>query len=191
MKVLLIVDLQLDFLPGGKLPVPNGDRVIEPIKAIAKRFRGNPLSSITENYVVFSRDWHPRRTKHFDTWPVHCVQYTAGAAFPDNVHDNDPIISKGGDPNSDDYSATDGFVERSNVCFDEFFSFPGQVDFFVAGLATDVCVKATVLSLLEKGFTTYVLSDCIAGLTDDGVMEAIYEMTRAGAKFIKSTKVEL
>lgn len=179
MKVLLVVDLQLDFLPGGKLPIPNGDRVIEPIKAIAKRFRKSPYSQI-----VFSRDWHPLRTEHFNTWPVHCVQYTAGAAFPDNVYGGDWIISKG--IFADDYSATDGIFDSFDMTFDEFF-IDKDVEFFVVGLATDVCVKATVLSLLGKGFVTYVLTDCVAGL--DNHDQALLEMQAAGAVLIESTEV--
>lgn len=186
MKVLLVVDLQLDFLPGGKLPIPNGDRVIEPIKAIAKKFRANKNSFTNYCLVAFSRDWHDENSMHFKTWPVHCVQYTAGAAFPDGLWNNDLVFSKG--MYDDDYSATDGLAEPNQEDdFDDIFASPKEATFYVAGLATDVCVKATVLALLEKGFRTYVLTDCVAGL--DKHDASLLEMQAAGATLIESTEV--
>ena len=141
-KALLVVDVQNDFCPGGALAVAEGDQVVAPLNQHIKEFlkRGEP--------VFKSRDWHPRQTKHFaehgGTWPVHCVQDTKGAEFhPDLVDDiHIRTISKGmGD--EDSYSAFDGTdlaLQLQRL---------GVEEVWVGGLATDYCVKNTVLDALK------------------------------------------
>src|SRR5688500_6375290 len=144
-RALLLVDVQNDFCPGGALAVAEGDQVIAPLNKLIKEFlhRGEP--------VFKSRDWHPRQTKHFrefgGTWPVHCVQDTKGAAFHPDLIDDVRIrtISKGmGD--EDSYSAFDGTV------LDQHLRQQGVEEIGVVGLATDYCVKTTVLDALKEGF---------------------------------------
>jgi len=75
MKALFIVDVQNDFLPGGALPAPRGNQIINEINRIMDQF----------DLVLASRDWHPGDSKHFERWPPHCVRNTLGAAYPDEL----------------------------------------------------------------------------------------------------------
>jgi nicotinamidase/pyrazinamidase len=176
-RALIVVDVQNDFCPGGSLAVERGDEVVAPLNRLIEEFleRGEP--------VYKSRDWHPARTKHFadygGTWPVHCVQDTRGAEFHKDLLD-DPriqIISKGtGD--EDQYSAFDG----TNLA--DLLRGQGVTELFVGGLATDYCVKNTVLDALRAGFKVKALTEAMRAVNlqpgDDA--RAVEEMRRAGAE---------
>ena len=178
-RALIVVDVQNDFCPGGSLAVERGDEVVAPLNRLIEEFleRGEP--------VFKSRDWHPARTKHFadygGTWPVHCVQNTRGAEFHPELLD-DPriqIISKGtGD--EDSYSAFDG------TSLADLLRAEGVTELFVGGLATDYCVKNTVLDALRAGFKVRALTDAMRAVNlrpgDDA--RAVEEMRRAGAEII-------
>jgi nicotinamidase/pyrazinamidase len=178
-RALIVVDVQNDFCPGGSLAVERGDEVVAPLNRLIKEFlaRGEP--------VFKSRDWHPARTKHFaaygGTWPVHCVQNTRGAEFHPELLD-DPriqIISKGtGD--EDSYSAFDG-TDLADLLRER-----GVTEVFVGGLATDYCVKNTVLDALREGFKVKALTEAMRAVNlqpgDDA--RALEEMRRAGAEVI-------
>lgn len=180
-RALLIVDVQNDFCPGGALGVKEGDEVVEPLNRLAREFlsRGD--------LVVKSRDWHPAITKHFSdyggTWPVHCVQETTGAEFHSDLID-DPriiVISKGmGD--EDSYSAFDG------TRLAEILREHGVEEVWVGGLATDYCVKNTVLDALREGFEVKAIIDAMRAVNlkagDD--LAAIEEMRGSGAQIIHS-----
>ena len=180
-QALIVVDVQNDFCPGGTLAVAHGDEVVPPLNKLIDEFleRGDP--------VFKSRDWHPPTTKHFQayggTWPVHCVQNTPGAEFHPQLRD-DPriqIISKGlGD--TDCYSAFDETdlakrLHEANV-----------QEVLVGGLATDYCVKNTVISALDEGFQVKAVSDAMKPVDvnpGDGE-KAISEMREAGAEIVPS-----
>lgn len=180
-RALIVVDVQNDFCPGGPLAVEHGDEVVAPLNKLIESFldRGEP--------VFKSRDWHPPKTKHFSdyggTWPVHCVQNTRGAEFHPNLLDDKHIriISKGlGD--EDSYSAFDGTdlalqLERLGV-----------EEVWVGGLATDYCVKNTVIDALKNGFRVKALQDAMRPVElqpGDGD-RAIDEMRQAGAEIVES-----
>ena len=179
-KALSVVDVQNDFCPGGSLAVANGDEVVAPLNNLIKEFldRGEP--------VYKTRDWHPAQTKHFavygGTWPVHCVQGTHGAEFHPDLND-DPritIISKGIDESADGYSGFDG-TNLAALLLDE-----NVEEVWVGGLATDYCVKHTVLDGLKAGFDVKALADAMRAVNrnpDDGA-NAIEEMRNAGAEII-------
>ena len=178
-RALVVVDVQNDFCPGGALAVERGDEVVAPLNRLIREFleRGEP--------VFKSRDWHPAVTKHFaaygGTWPVHCVQNTRGAEFHPELLD-DPriqIISKGtGD--EDSYSAFDG----TNLA--DLLRERGVTEVWVGGLATDYCVKNTVLDALREGFQVKALTEAMRAVNlkpgDDA--RAIEEMREAGAEII-------
>ena len=184
-RALIVVDVQNDFCPGGTLAVPHGDEVVEPLNEAIDEFleRGEP--------VYKSRDWHPPMTKHFEkdggVWPVHCVQNTKGAEFHPALR-NDPritVISKGlGD--TDCYSAFDETdlldqLHRQNV-----------EEVVVGGLATDYCVKSTVLDALKCGFKVKALKNAMRAVDvqpGDGE-RAIEEMRAAGAEIISTDYVD-
>jgi nicotinamidase/pyrazinamidase len=178
-RALIVVDVQNDFCPGGALAVERGDEVVAPLNRLMEEFleRGEP--------VYKSRDWHPARTKHFadygGTWPVHCVRGTPGAEFHEDLLD-DPrvrVVSKGlGD--EDSYSAFDGTTLAEELRRE------GVREVWVGGLATDYCVKNTVLDALREGFRVRALSDAMRAVNlkpDDG-RRAIEEMRAAGAEVV-------
>lgn len=160
---LLLVDVQNDFCPGGALPVPNGDRVVEPLSRAAEAFAAAGLP------VLASRDWHPAETSHFSAfggiWPVHCVQDTEGAAFhPGLVLPRQTIIiSKGMAADADCYSAFDG-CDGEGRTLAELLTSLGVRHLAVGGLATDYCVRASVLDALRCGMAVTLLIDGCAGV---------------------------
>ncbi len=160
---LVVVDVQNDFAhPDGSLYVDGGEHVIGTVNAHVTDARAEG------GLVVYTQDWHPERTPHFDTdggtWPVHCVRDTWGAQFHPSldVLGDAPVIRKGTD-GGDGYS---GFTVRDPESGDES---PTDLDALlrehgiervvVCGLAQDVCVKATVLDARDKGYETLVLVD--------------------------------
>jgi len=179
---LVIVDVQNDFCPGGTLAVPDGDAVVAPLARAAQRF------ATVGAAVYATRDWHPSRTKHFKEhgglWPPHCVQGTKGAEFHAGLvlPASTTIVSKGRNPDEDAYSAFQSEDERGRP-FGEVLRSRHITRLFVGGLATDYCVKATVLDALRAGLQVVVLDDAIRAvdLTPGDGERALVEMTVAGA----------
>jgi len=181
---LLIVDVQNDFCPEGALAVPGGDRVIEPLSRVAECFAAAGLP------VLASRDWHPPVTSHFresgGRWPPHCIQDSPGAAFHPALRlpEGTLVISKGDDPDSDAYSAFDGRGEDGRS-FREMLAALEIRHLYVGGLATDYCVRSSVLDARKAALEVTVLTDAIAGveLAAGDCEKALEEMGRAGATF--------
>jgi len=182
-KALLIVDVQNDFCPQGALPVPKGDKVVPVINCYLKIFQRN-------KYLIFaSRDWHPRKTAHFKefggSWPVHCVQKTKGARFHPRLKlpRTAIILSKGCKRDQDGYSAFTG-ADPNGKLFKEILELHGIEELYVAGLATDYCVKSSVLDALKAGFKVKLLTDAVNGVNikPDDSKKAVRQMIRAGAK---------
>jgi nicotinamidase/pyrazinamidase len=184
-QALIVVDVQNDFCPGGTLAVPHGDEVIEPLNKLIDEFLkcGAP--------VYKSRDWHPPTTKHFKTyggkWQEHCVQNTPGAEFHPALRDDARIsvISKGlGD--TDCYSAfdeTDLATRLHNQNVEEVV---------VGGLATDYCVKNTVLDALKHGFKVKAVENAMRAVDlqpGDGE-RAVDEMRNAGAEIVSTDSTD-
>lgn len=181
-KALIVVDVQNDFCPGGSLAVAHGDEVVAPLNKLIKEFldRGEP--------VYKTRDWHPPNAKHFadygGTWPVHCVQNTPGAEFHSDLSD-DPrvsVISKGIDEGADGYSGFDGTSLAQSLREE------GVEEVWVGGLATDYCVKHTVLDARKEGFRVKALADAMRPVNvkpEDGG-KAVDEMIAAGAEIVGS-----
>jgi len=180
---LLIVDVQNDFCPGGSLPVAEGDKVVPILNQYIARFTAAGLP------IFVTRDWHPEKTSHFKSgggvWPSHCVQGTVGAEFhPDlSLSHQSVIVSKGLEPKEDSYS---GFLGTSpeGIKLPGLLRRQGVKRIFVGGLATDYCVKATVLDGLKEGFKVFLLEDAIRGvdLQAGDSERAIQEMTQRGAE---------
>ena len=181
-EALLIVDVQNDFCVGGSLAVPASQQIIDCLNEYTRRFadRGAP--------VVASRDWHPPVTRHFadhgGVWPVHCVQGTPGAEFhPDlRLPPQTVIASKGSDPEEDSYSAFEAKLPDGRL-LGEYLRDEGVRRIYVGGLATDYCVRSSVLDALRAGFQATVLLDASRGVdVQPGDSEkAIAEMVGAGA----------
>jgi nicotinamidase/pyrazinamidase len=184
-KALLIVDIQNDFCPGGALAVPGGDKVVPVLNKYIKIFSKKKLP------VFASRDWHPVRTRHFKdfggVWPVHCIQNTNGAAFHPQLKlpKEAILLYKGMDPEKDSYSVFQA-EDASGMSLLKLLHLLGIKELYAGGLATDYCVKSTVVDALKYGFKVRLLTDAIKGvnLKSSDSEKAIKEMVKRGAKKI-------
>lgn len=189
--VLMVVDMQVDFCPGGSLAVSEGDAIIPVINRYIELFheRGIP--------VFATRDWHPPVTSHFKQygglWPPHCVQGSEGARFhpmlklPDDV----TVVSKGMDPRKDDYSSFQASLE-SGLPLNEQLKKSGVNHIYICGLATDYCVRYTSLDALRDGFEVTVLTDAVKGvdLEPGDSARALEEIAKAGAEMAELAGIE-
>ena len=184
-SALIIVDVQKDFCPGGALPVPRGDDVVSILNRYIQKF----MEAGARIYAT--RDWHPPThksfTPHGGPWVPHCVQNTVGAEFHEDLRlpRTAKVISKATDPEKETYSGFDrtglGAVLRRQ----------GVRWVFVGGLATDYCVKHTVLDALTLGFVTVLLEDAIRGVEvqPGDSARAIAEMVAQGAQTAQLSEV--
>lgn len=179
MKGLLIVDVQNDFCPGGALAVPDGDKVVPIINELAKQFK----------VVVASKDWHPKETVHFQKWPPHCIHNSGGAEFHPGLDSTriEQVFLKGTGDRDDGYSA----YEATNLDLSKYLKEKGISELYVTGLATDYCVRASVLDSVKRGFKTFVVTDAVAAVNvqpNDGA-KALEEMKMAGVKLVTADEV--
>jgi nicotinamidase/pyrazinamidase len=184
-KALLVVDVQNDFCPHGALAVLDGDKIIPALNKYIKIFSKKELP------IFATRDWHPKKTKHFKAfggiWPKHCIKNTKGAQFHPKLKlpKSTIMLYKGMDPKKDCYSSFDAEDENGNRLAKLLKKFTvGEI--YIGGLATDYCVKFTTLQAIKKGFKVKVLIDGIKGvnLKPDDSEKAIRQMIAKGAKII-------
>lgn len=184
-KALLVVDVQNDFCPGGALAVPEGDKIVPTINKYIRIFAKNKLP------IFASRDWHPVKTKHFKdfggVWPAHCIQNTKGAAFHPKMRlpKETILLYKGMGPNKDSYSSFQAEDQRG-MGFSSILKLFGIKELYIAGLATDYCVKFSTHDALKQGFKVKLLMDAVKGvnLKPQDSENAIKEMVKKGAKKI-------
>ena len=203
MDALLLVDIQNDFVPGGALAVPDGDSVIPVANHLMTRF----------THVIASQDWHPANHQSFATqhpgyqvgetvplngesqilWPTHCVQQTRGAALCrtlDTGHITH-IITKGTNPEIDSYSAFFDNGHSQETGLHAYLQSLSVESLTILGLATDYCVKYTVLDALALAYRVVVVLDGIRAVNlrnEDGDL-ALREMSNAGAILMESTQL--
>jgi len=202
-SVLIVVDLQYDFCPGGSLAVPEGDRIVPVVNAMMPTF---PL-------VVASQDWHPDghisfASQHegkepFDTveiegeewvlWPDHCVQTTRGAQLHDDLdqHPIKVIVRKGDKPRLDSYSVFFENDRETPTGLDGYLSGMGITDVYLCGLAEDVCVYFSAKDSVRLGFSTYVVEDATRGIDspEGSLQKARDDMKQKGVQFITSKEL--
>ncbi len=202
-QCLIVVDVQNDFVTGGRLEVPHGEQVVPIIRKIIPYF----------DRVVASRDWHPENHVSFAAnhpgakpgqtiqahglkqtlWPVHCVANTPGAAFVNELPTEsfDIVIDKGQDPHVDSYSAFFDNGRRNETPLRDYLQQRDIQEVHVCGLATNVCVHATVLDACDLGFTTWVVDDACRGveLQPGDIQQAWEQMTQAGARRVQSPQI--
>lgn len=177
---LLIIDVQLDFCPGGALPIAEGDAVVPVLNRwlAAARVQGVP--------VYASRDWHPLGHLSFaergGQWPPHCLQESEGARFHPglNLPETTVIVTKGVRFDQDQNSAFDqtGLATELRRA--------GISRLWVGGLAEDVCVLATVLDGLREGFEVLVIQDATRPVTPQGGEKAKHAMVEAGVRLVRT-----
>lgn len=199
MHCLLLVDIQNDFLPGGALAVPGGDQIVEVANQEMRH----------ADYVVATQDWHPANHGSFASqhagieigdvfeldelsqvaWPDHCIQETSGAELASGLDIDriDYVTRKGTHQNIDSYSGFFDNGHRHSTDLDDHLRSAGVRHLSVMGLATDYCVKFTVLDALHLDYPTRLILDGCRGvdLRPGDVSRAVEEMRTAGAEIIE------
>lgn len=200
--MLIVVDLQYDFLPGGSLAVAGGDQIIGPINQMASKF----------THVVMTQDWHPQDHISFASnhdhaepfqimqlpygpqvlWPDHCVWDTRGAQFSRDVDipHCEMIIRKGYNEVVDSYSGFQEADRRSKTGLEGYLRERNFKRLFIAGLATDFCVNWTALDARTAGFETFVVEDLTRAIDTNGSLATAWsDMTMAGVRRISSEDI--
>jgi nicotinamidase/pyrazinamidase len=204
MNILILVDIQNDFLPGGALAVPRGDEVVAVANRVQSRF----------DAVVATQDWHPPDHGSFAAnhpgrrvgevielgglsqvlWPVHCVQNTGGALFAPGLETAriERVFPKGSDSKVDSYSGFFDNGHRNATGLGDYLRQRGATRVAVMGLATDYCVKFTALDARGLGFATTLIADGCRGveLRPGDVDRAVAEMKEAGVRCATSERLE-
>lgn len=203
MDVLILVDIQNDFLPGGALEVKHGDQILQVVNRLVKQF----------DRVLATKDWHPADHKSFASnhqgknpgdiirlrslsqilWPDHCVQQTEGAEFSSRLDLSrvEKIFLKGTDREIDSYS---GFYDNGHLKstgLSEYLK-DNRIDkVFIVGLATDYCVKFTALDSVQEGFKTFVIEDAVraVNLKPGDSEKAFQVMVDSGVRIISSDEI--
>ncbi|HEY8780734.1 MAG TPA: bifunctional nicotinamidase/pyrazinamidase [Mucilaginibacter sp.] len=201
MKALILVDIQNDFLPGGTLPVKDGDAII-------------PLLNKLQNYfdvVVATQDWHPPNHQSFASnhpgkesfdeiyfhgvpqtlWPDHCIQGTYGADFPRALSQNKiaAILRKGTDPEIDSYS---GFYDNGHqkaTGLAGYLRDKNIDEVYLTGLAGDICVYYTAKDSLHEKFKTFIIEDATRPLSQEAFDEAMDVFTAQGGNVVQSMEI--
>ncbi len=201
--VLIVVDVQVDFLPGGALAVPDGDAVIGPINRLARAFR----------HVVLTQDWHPPGHASFASshagrqpfeaialhygpqvlWPDHCVQGTAGAEISSDLQipHAQLIVRKGYNAGIDSYSGFREADRTTSTGLEGYLKERGFKRVFCAGLATDFCVAWTAIDAAGAGFETFLIEDASRGIDTNGSMaRARNDWEAAGVRTIGGSQID-
>ena len=196
MKALLVIDVQNDFLPGGKLEIKGGNQIISKINDIMNSY----------NLIVATKDWHPENHISFSSnhegknvgdiikhnginqilWPNHCIQETFGSKFPKELNHNkiNKIIYKGTNKDIDSYSGFNDNAKDASTELSIFLKDKSVDKLDCVGLATEYCVKHTALDAVKEGFNTRVIMSCTKGLSNNDIKDAINEMRLNGIVII-------
>jgi nicotinamidase/pyrazinamidase len=197
--IFLIIDVQRDFCPGGRLAVPDGDAVVSPVNRLAARFK----------HLILTQDWHPASHTSFASnhpgskafeqvsveygpqtlWPDHCVQGTPGADFHPNLEITraELILRKGFRPAIDSYSA---FLENDQCTSTGLAGYLRERNFkriFLAGLAYDYCVRFSAVDAVHAGFEALVVQDACRPIGP--VAETEQEFARTGVKLLTAAEL--
>jgi nicotinamidase/pyrazinamidase len=198
MKALIIVDVQNDFIPGGALEVPEGNKIIPVINRIQKYF----------DLVVATQDWHPRDHKSFASnhpghkpfeninlnglaqtlWPDHCVQGTSGAELNKYLEKNKiaAIFRKGMNPDIDSYSGFYDNGHKINTGLSGYLKDKEVTDLYFCGLAAEICVYYTIKDSINEGFVATLIEDAARPLILDNYKKAIQELKQLGVHITNS-----
>lgn len=201
MKVLVVVDAQNDFMPGGSLSVPKGNEIVPIINAIQDSF----------DLIIATQDWHPQNhvsfavnhegKKEFDIidvygfsqtlWPAHCVQGTEGARFHSDLktHKIETIFRKGADKNIDSYSSFFDNSKLKSTGLSGYLREKGATEVYLCGLAADICVYFSTKDSLSEGFTSYLIDDASMPLDENTYKNQKRELKDLGARIVTSDEI--
>ena len=203
-SALLIIDVQNDFCLKGALEVKEANSIITPINQLINFFKKKSL------FIIATKDWHPENHKSFAVnsgknigdfgelnglsqvfWPVHCVQNSFGSEFHKELLPIENVVYKGENPEVDSYSGFFDNGKKFKTNLDDILKKNEINTLYIGGLATDYCVKYTVLDALSLSYNVFLLTDCIKGVninTDDSD-KAIEEVKQKGAHLINSKEI--
>ena len=201
MKTLIVIDVQNDFMPGGALAVPEGDKIVPLINSLKDKF----------DLVIATQDWHPEGhasfasshegSKEFDVikldgldqvlWPDHCVQNSSGAEFHNDLNTEvfETIFRKGTNPKIDSYS---GFYDNAHLKSTGLTGYLREkqaTELYFTGLAADYCVYFSLKDALDEGFECILIEDATRPLDAEKFEEVKIEILRKGGKIIKSDEL--
>ena len=201
MKTLLVIDVQNDFMPGGSLPVPDGDTIVPVINSIQDNF----------DLIVATQDWHPKAhssfavnqegKSNFDSiewrgqmqtlWPEHCVQGSKGAELHSELDTTkyEAIFRKGTDINIDSYSAFFDNNHLKSTGLTSYLKEKGATQLYFCGLASDICVYFSVRDAVKEGFECYFIEDASKALNTETFETIKTEMIAMGVHIITSVSV--
>ncbi len=202
-SALIFIDIQNDFLPGGALAVPEGDQIIPVVNKLLPRF----------DSVLATQDWHPAHHGSFASqhpgkkpgdvidfngveqvlWPDHCVQNTSGAELASELNTAaiERVFRKGTDPAVDSYSAFFDNARRHATGLGDYLKKRGLSTVYLAGLATDYCVKFSALDARDLGLETWLITDACRGIDvqPGDVNRALEAMRSAGVHLTSSMDI--
>ena len=198
MKALLLIDIQNDFCPGGRLAVADGDAIIPLINALQEQF----------DLVVATQDWHPAGHQSFASshvgraqfeqidlhglpqvlWPDHCTQTSIGAELSPKLHTEriEAIFRKGMNPEIDSYSAFFDNGHRKSTGLADYLRGRGVTEVSIAGLAADYCVYFTAKDALAEGFAATVIEDATRAISAAGWATAKADLVQRGGQVLRS-----
>ena len=198
MNALLLIDIQNDFMPGGRLAVPDGDAIIPLVNAMQPQF----------DLVVASQDWHPTSHGSFASshpghvtyseiewqgqsqvlWPDHCVQDTPGAELHPALDTRrvEAIFRKGTNPDIDSYSAFFDNGHRKATGLAAYLRGRGVRRVYIVGLAADYCVYFTAKDALAEGFEAVILADATRAISAEGWAAAQADLRQHGGHVVSS-----
>jgi nicotinamidase/pyrazinamidase len=201
MKTLIIIDLQNDFIPGGALEVPGGDKIIPVINRLQEKFE----------LVIATQDWHPdnhmsfasnhQGKKPFDTikwkgmdqvlWPDHCIQNSPGAEFHPELDARkvEAIFRKGMDKNIDSYSGFYDNGHEKNTGLTGYLRERNASELYFCGLAADVCVNFSLQDALKEGFSATLIEDATNPIDEDEFEKIKKELIAKGCRIINSKEI--
>ena len=197
-RALILVDIQNDFVPGGALPVPQGDQIIPVVNQLLPQF----------DLVVATQDWHPPNHGSFASnhpgkkvyevielnglqqilWPDHCVQGSKGADFVAGLNTNpvEAIFRKGTDPGIDSYSGFFDNGRKKSTGMADYLRGRGVDEVYVVGLAGEFCVNYTILDAAQLGFKTYLIKDATRPLDWQNFEKAMENMRKHNVQIVES-----
>jgi nicotinamidase/pyrazinamidase len=202
-RALIVVDVQNDFCPGGALAVKDGDQVVAVINKLMPKF----------DLIVATKDWHPANHMSFAVnhpgknvfeatdldglpqvlWPAHCIQGTPGAELHKKLDTDsiDNVVCKGLNPRVDSYSGFFDNGRKARTGLDDYLKANKITEVYVAGLATDYCVKFTAIDAAKLGYKTCVVLDACrgVGINEKDIEKAVAEMRSAGVTPVQATEV--
>ncbi len=201
MKALLLIDIQVDFLPGGALAVQEGDQIISLVNKLQEKF----------DLVVATQDWHPDTHKSFASnhegkvpfntielhgmeqvlWPDHCIQGSPGAEFSEDLNMNkvEAIFRKGMNPEIDSYSGFYDNGHQKSTGLADYLRGKKITEVYLAGLAGDFCVYFSAKDALNEGFNTFLIEDATRPIDLQGFEVAKQDILNTGGNIINSSSL--